>query len=626
MSTVNPEFPIEAAEQRPFAERWRGFLKSSPLDWVLICGLIGLFPLVFAEARALWYMKHYQFFPLAWAAFVGIFLMRGELAGSVHRWRWYLGVLGLTFTVALTILAALMSYGKLAQISAIGLLLSWMLLRLKNPWYHCIAWIFLLAVTVRLPVTLDQQLIHGLQARSSSSASALLDLTSIPHLATGNVIEIKPGKLFVEEACSGVDSFYALMAVAIMLCVWQQRGLVVSLLTLAAVPLWAWFGNVLRLYALAYLYNNWDLNLTEGWQHTALGLVIFALAFGGLLSMMEALTRLFSPLPGSDVNTDWAHWLYNVVVSWPDSDIHDETPQKKELAESAMASAETSVESSRPAALRWLLPGAAMLIFVGTAAMTIGPVMGFGANKIKGPKLFDRGDVDLAFSADILPADLGGMKMKDFQVSHRETNSMFGAHSATWMFQDQSREVVVSFDFLFSVFHPLEVCYISTGSSVIGDIMQLETTSNGLPQYVSEVNLRDMFGEQSYLLFTEFNDEGQSAERIEVFSLTTFFNKGVFQRSIGPLFQLQLLASDGSALKEEDKQRYREVLAKAREALLPKARALMEGRAATPASGSSPVVSEAATSAGDASANVPPSSSDATEVAAPSAAAAPPAN
>ncbi|HAC92730.1 MAG TPA: hypothetical protein DCF63_19180 [Planctomycetaceae bacterium] len=585
MSTVHPEFPIEAAQQRPFADRWRGFLKGSPLDWVLICGLIGLLPLVYAEARALWYMKHYQFFPLAWAAFVGILLMRGELGGSAHRWRWYLGALGLTFTVTLTILAALMSYGKLAQISAIGLVLSWMLLRLKNPWYHCFAWIFLLAVTVRLPVTLDQQLIHGLQARSSSSASALLDLTSIPHLATGNVIEIKPGKLFVEEACSGVDSFYALMAVAIMLCVWQQRGLVVSLLTLAAVPLWAWFGNVLRLYTLAYLYNNWDLNLTEGWQHTALGLVIFALAFGGLLSMMEALTRLFSPLPGSDVNTDWAHWLYNVVVSWPDSDMDEAAALKKKLASDDASVVETPAGARRPAALQWILSGAAMLIFLGAAAMTAGPVLGFGANKIQGPKLFDRGDVDLALSADNLPADLGGMKLKDFQVSHRETNSMFGAHSATWMFQDQSREIVISFDFLFSVFHPLEVCYISTGSTVIGEILQLESTSNGLPQYTSEVSLKDMFGEDSYLLFTEFNSEGQSAERIEVFSLTTFFNKGVFQRSIGPLFQLQLLASDGSALKEEDKKRYREILAKAKEALLPKARELMEGRVVATAAG-----------------------------------------
>jgi hypothetical protein len=226
-----------------------------------------------------------------------------------------------------------------------------------------------------------------------------------------------------------------------------------------------------------------------------------------------------------------------------------------------------------------------MLIFLGAAAMTAGPVLGFGANKIQGPKLFDRGDVDLALAADNLPADLGGMKLKGFEISHRETNSMFGAHSATWMFQDQSREIVISFDFLFSVFHPLEVCYISTGSTVIGDILQLESTSNGLPQYTSEVSLKDMFGEDSYLLFTEFNSEGQSAERIEVFSLTTFFNKGVFQRSIGPLFQLQLLASDGSALKEDDKKRYREILAKAKDALLPKARALMEGRVAAAASG-----------------------------------------
>lgn len=565
---------------------WSNFLKS-PIDWLLIFGLIGLAPLVWTEARSLWTMKHYQFFPLAWLAFTAVLILRGNVSTATNKTRTVLGWVGMLGAISFAILSALLIYPKVAQIAAIGLLLAWMLLRLGgNLWPEVVAWIALLVITIRLPVVFDQGLVHWLQALSSTSASRLLDLTGIPHLATGNVIEIRPGKLFVEEACSGVDSFYALCAVALMLAVWQKRGFVISTLTLLSVPLWAWFGNLLRLYLLAFLYNNFDINLTEGWPHTVLGLVIFAVAFGGLLSMQEAFTRLLAPLPGGETSSDWAPRLYNWLVTWPESLNAANSPALATagLNESVPMS---NVVETKPGTTAWIVPGLGILAFLFCGVMTAGPVLGFGSKKVQGPRLFDRGTVDLVFSADQLPDDFGGMKRKNFETSHREENSMFGAHSATWVFQDQSREVVISLDFIFTVFHPLEVCYISTGSTVLGDIIQYETQSGGQPQFMSEVNLRDIFGENSYLLYSEFNSEGESAERIEVFSFKTFFNKGLFQKSIGPLYQIQLLASDGGQLSEDDKKRYRQILNQAREQLLPKVQQLLSsGQVPAPADSS----------------------------------------
>jgi len=557
----------------PNNRSWGNFLKS-PVDWLMIVGLLGLAPLVWTEAWSLWAMKHYQFFPLAWLAFALVVYLRGHVATTANRTRFVLGWAAMLGAILFTVLAVLLVYPKVAQVAAIGVLLAWMLLRLGgNPWFEVFAWTALLVITIRLPVVFDQMLIHRLQSISSQSASQLLDLTGIPHLATGNVIEIRPGKLFVEEACSGVDSFYALSAVALMLAVWQQRGFLVSLLTILSVPLWAWFGNVIRLYLLAFLYNNFDINLTEGWPHTVLGLVIFSLAFGGLLSMQEAFTRLLAPLPGGDSASEWAPRFYNWLVSWPGRHL-DFSGLESDSTISRSSSQVAVVQEKRAGAVSWIVPGIGILVFLAAGIMTAGPVLGIGAKKIKGPRLFDRGTVDLTFAADQLPEDFGGMRRKNFEISHREQNSMFGAHSATWVFQDQAREVIVSLDFIFTVFHPLEVCYISTGSTVLGDIMQYETQSDSQPQFISEVNLRDLFGEQSYLIYTEFNDDGVSAERIEVFSWDTFFNKGMFQKSIGPLYQLQLLASDGGQLTEDDKNRYRQLLDEARKLLLPKVQQL----------------------------------------------------
>lgn len=582
---------------------WSNFFKS-PVDWYLVVGLLGLAPLALTEARALWSMKHYQFFPLAWIAFAAIVYLRGHLATPTNKTRLAIGWLTTVGTITFAALAVLLLYPKVAQIASIGVIFSWMLLRLGgNRWFEVFAWTTLLVITVRLPVVFDQTLIHWLQSVSSQSASHLLDLTGIPHLATGNVIEIRPGKLFVEEACSGVDSFYALCAVALMLAVWQQRGFLVSILTILSVPLWAWFGNLIRLYLLAYLYNNWDINLTEGWTHTVLGLAIFGIAFGGMLSMQEAFTRLLAPLPGGDTTSDWAPRLYNWLVAWPGSMDGPVKSEPSAVAATGGAIPTIGTSENRPSLLSWVVPGIGILVFLVGGIITAGPALGFGSKRIAVPRIFDRGTVDLVFAADQLPENLGGMKRKGFEISHREQNSMFGAHSATWVFQDQSREVVLSLDFLFTVFHPLEVCYISTGSTVLGDIIQHETVSDGKTQFTSEVNLRDLFGEQSFLLYTEFNQDGESAERIEVFSITTFFNKGIFEKSIGPLYQLQLLASDGSQLTDQDKARYRDILHEARQMLLPRIQQLTKGGStAAPTGGSAttetmtPTASDAAPS------------------------------
>jgi exosortase len=573
--------------------RWSNFLKS-PVDWLMLVGLLGLVPLVWTEARSLWAMKHYQFFPLAWLAFALVVYLRGHVSTTAHRGRSVLGWVAMLCAILLTVLAVLLIYPKVAQIAAIGVLLAWMLLRLGgNPWFEVFAWITLLVVTVRLPVIFDQGLVHTLQAISSQSASHLLDLTGIPHLPMGNIIEIRQKELFVEEACSGVDSFYALSAVALMLAVWQRRGFVVSMLTILSVPLWAWFGNVIRLYLLAFLLSTFEIDLTEGTAHTVLGLVIFSLSFGGLLSMQEAFTRLLAPLPGGESASEWAPRFYNWLVAWPGRRFDEEGLEIDDSPTPVTTAAAKGIAEQRPGALSWVVPGIGILVFLVCGVVTAGPVLGIGSKKIKGPRLFDKGAVDLTFAEDQLPEDFGGMKRKSFKIEHREQNSMFGAHSATWVFQDQSRDVVISLDFIFTVFHPLEVCYISKGDKILGDIKQYESTSSGPPQFISEVNLKDLFGEQAYLIYTEFNDDGVSAERMEVFSLSTFFNKGIFQKSIGPLFQLQLLASDGDQLSEEDQKRYRQILEQARELLLPKVQQL---------TGTGPVASAAEGGAADAGA------------------------
>ena len=102
-----------------------------------------------------------------------------------------------------------------------------------------------------------------------------MDLTNIVHVRRGNIIEVPSKPLFVEEACSGVDSQYALMAVAGVLLLLGRAHWWVGLVTILTVPIWAILGNLLRIYLIVIGLEWFGIDLSHGTIHTFLGLGVF---------------------------------------------------------------------------------------------------------------------------------------------------------------------------------------------------------------------------------------------------------------------------------------------------------------------------------------------------------------
>src|ERR1019366_9457449 len=77
--------------------------------------------------------------------------------------------------------------------------------------------IILLLLAIPLPALLINAFAIPLQFRASSLGTALIKWRHIPVRTAGNVIEIPNATLFVAEACSGLRSLSALVALSIML-------------------------------------------------------------------------------------------------------------------------------------------------------------------------------------------------------------------------------------------------------------------------------------------------------------------------------------------------------------------------------------------------------------------------
>ncbi len=153
--------------------------------------------------------------------------------------------------------------------------------------------ILFLSVAVPLPYVIYYDLTGPLQAMAAKGAIQGLRLVGIPAVAEGNIIHLPEASLEVAEACSGIRSLYAFLALGALLArtlplpAWGR--VLVFLLT---IPL-SVVGNAIRVWGsgvAAYLFG---ARYAEGLAHELFGLVVFAVALVLLGLIGRGVSRLW---------------------------------------------------------------------------------------------------------------------------------------------------------------------------------------------------------------------------------------------------------------------------------------------------------------------------------------------
>src|SRR5436853_413288 len=81
------------------------------------------------------------------------------------------------------------------------------------------AWFFLWLL-IPPPLNLDQRLVTRLQTFTARQSSRLLDQLGVLHVMQGNVVVIPHKHLLVEEACSGINSLFSMLACTLFFVLW----------------------------------------------------------------------------------------------------------------------------------------------------------------------------------------------------------------------------------------------------------------------------------------------------------------------------------------------------------------------------------------------------------------------
>lgn len=149
----------------------------------------------------------------------------------------------------------------------------------------------LLILSVPLPAVVLSSLAFPLQLKASQWGAVLLESRHVPVQLAGNIIHLPGRSLFVTEACSGLRSLTALVALGVLMGgLWLATVWTRVLLLLVTVPV-AMALNAVRVFMTGYLAHYISPELSEGFMHYSEGWAIFVIAFLILGAVVWVLAR-----------------------------------------------------------------------------------------------------------------------------------------------------------------------------------------------------------------------------------------------------------------------------------------------------------------------------------------------
>jgi exosortase len=496
-------------------------------------------PLLAQHTVQLWLRPHYRFFPLVLvgAGVLAWLRLRGQPASPPGR-PWLAGLALSAAWLALATAEVLRSswlgaVAALATLAAVTYAVGGVTLcgRLAPSWV-------LLWLAVPPPLELDRDLILWLQGETTRWSSAVLDLLGVFHLTAGHVVEIDGRRLFVDQACSGVNSLFSVLACTLFLIFLAGRPPLRAALLLAAAVVWVLLVNVARVAGVALILLRWDVDLSTGWRHDAFGLLLFACAVGLIASTDQLLGLLLAS-----------------------------TAPAEEAGPSSGPATPAPLRGDTPWALTLAAP--AYLLLLAGHWLTHGR-SGPEAEIASSPaSAIDQLDVDL------LPERMGPWQRQGFQEQARDAGNFFGEHSRTWVYRHGDRTALFSLDYPFPSWHDLTRCYTGQGWRL--EEQRLHEAEE-VPGGFLAVRLSKPAYRHGYLLFCEFNGRGQPLQARPGAARLSLFRHEIATRSLwerltgksggavdpaGPVFQWQLIVESSAAATPAEESALREMFARA---------------------------------------------------------------
>lgn len=433
-----------------------GILSVHTVPAFLIAG--SFVPILLMHGKELWSRPHYQFFPLVIPASIALALKTcrklGPLSPGAATLSWVLVGLGWALLAGGVALQSPLggAIAFLATLAAAGY-------GLGGGSFVRKAWPAWAVLWLAIPPTrrIDQWLVSTLQDTVSRWASEMLDALHIYHAMEGNVVEVAGRRLLVDQACSGIYSLFTLLCGTVLFVLWVRAPLTRAIILMVASVFWVLFGNVVRIVTIVVLSTRFGIDATAGLKHEALGLLVFLMMLGLVIST----DRLIAFYSGA------LHLVWKTIAprkrhhSGHGSSRRSHGAAGEPLVQTPVQSEDVGPTRFPPVERTWLgswvAAGAFGLLLVAQMMMPGATWKDILATHDVYNKAFE------PLGADALPAGIGQFERIDFRTEHRENDNSWGEYSRVWVYRFGVRSAAASVDYQFVGWHELPGCYTSQG-------------------------------------------------------------------------------------------------------------------------------------------------------------------
>lgn len=304
--------------------------------------------------------------------------------------------------------------------------------RLRGP-------LVVLVACIPLPVLLDSWFVVEMQQLATWLASLWLDMLGILHLSTGVEIRTPEYNFAVKDACSGIHSMFAAIAVGVGYGVLRDYRIRRILALVVQMVFWVVMANAIRVFVVVYAQSRYDLDLSTGWRHDALGMATFGL---GVLLAASSDHFWHFLLPGKHTAGTVDRTADDeATAGWLDFPVGSQTAM--------------------------IIAGTVLVLGLGGVAV-FSQFSRLSLHQASIPELAATSAIDFdAVTESFFPEELAGWKRTQFVVNENTQDSIFGGmKSFVWQYSNGSRAILLSLDGPYGDWHDLALCYSGVGWQV----------------------------------------------------------------------------------------------------------------------------------------------------------------
>lgn len=497
-------------------ERSRRLNLSDP-GIALIAAAVLLLPLWAPWQSSVSRKPHYEFYPIL--VFGMIFLVRHRLMsleeGSVVPGNPIVAGIIALMSVAGLFFGYVVGNSSVLSLSTV-LAFSMVLYATGGwkVWRRVIPVFFLLLLMTPPPWSLDMVLTIKLQQLSVAIASRVLDMFKIFHVVHTNTLEVDGQRFLVEEACSGIQSLFSILAFAMFYAIWNERGLVRTVFLLAGALIFDLSLNVVRICLGVVAKITGDINLLDGWPHEILGIVVFVL---GLLLTLSWDVALEEAVESNFLPMNWLNkWLRSILPGGKSGSRSRSSSSRGSQTDRDDRPASPLKKPSLAVLAIWAI---LVLPMTALAAIQLPRYMKSATKDENDPvvqALAARGDDRLKKLDELTrksrntfepPRTIGEWALLPEGTKSTERTLSFGSRSESFLYSNGKSIVQVSIDYPFYGFHDLNICYDFGGWQVA----EIPTGDLGsTPEFPFNASaLSRGIDQKAFMVYSAFLDDGQ---------------------------------------------------------------------------------------------------------------------